>query len=99
MHVGLDKIEELISAIENVQGQQVTAILMEKGGITAMRTWHVNRRGSAPPVDARYVIGDPRFRAARWCYGMSPWSAFRFSRPTWSSWTRCRSCSTIAARR
>ena len=61
--VGLDRIEQDISEIENVEGQQVTSILMEKGGITAMRTWHINDGGaSAPPVDARYVIGDPRAR-------------------------------------
>ena len=61
--VGLDVIEENISKTENVGGQQVTAILMEKTGITAMRTWHVNPgAANAPPVDARYVIGDPRQR-------------------------------------
>ena len=58
--IGLDRIEQDISEIENVAGQQVTSILMEKGGITAMRTWHVDP--GATPNDLRYIIGDPRAR-------------------------------------
>ena len=57
--IGLDAIEDKISSIENVNDQLATGILMERTGITAMRTWHVNTGANA---DRRYVLGDPTAR-------------------------------------